>query len=157
MLPQSVAEEAVDMKPRAYVLLIAGVAIAGCAGPGARAAAPGRAEAALRAPDLAGTWHGSFGWPGGTYWADDGHCTLRINEDGTFSATVTPAPGANNLAKASSWSGTAVSAGDRVTLRSLQGPSTTLIRSGNRLYGLAKDPLVEVPITISLERERPSA
>jgi hypothetical protein len=121
MLPKSVAEEAVDMKPRAYALLIAGVAIAGCA------------------------------------WTDDGVCTLRINRDGTFSATVTAAPGASNLAKASTWSGTAVAAGDRVTLRSSQGPSTTLLRSGDRLYGVAEDPMVEVPVTISFQRERPAA
>ncbi len=103
---------------------------------------------------LPGTWHGSFAWPGGTYWTDDGDCTLRISRDGTFSPTVTAAPGANNLAKASTWSGTAVSAGNRVTLRSSQGPSVTLLRSGDRLYG--EDPIVEVPITISLERERPA-
>jgi hypothetical protein len=159
MLPKSVAEEeAIDMKPRAYALLIAGVAIAGCVGPSANTTAPGKIVAARAAAgDLAGTWHGFFTWPGGTYWTDDGHCTLRIDRDGAFSATVTPAPGANNLAKASTWTGTAVSAGDRVTLRSSQGPSTTLIRSGERLYGLAEDPIVEVPIAISFERERPAA
>lgn len=158
MLPQSAAEEAVDMKPRAYVLLIAGVAIAGCAGPSANATAPRAIVAASPAAgELAGTWRGSFAWPGGTYWTDDADCTLRINRDGTFSATVTAAPGANNLAKASTWSGTAVSASDRVILRSSQGPSTTLLRSGDRLYGVAEDPIVEVPITISFERERPAA
>jgi hypothetical protein len=145
------------VKPLTCALLIAGVAIAGCAGPGATVAAPRRTAAALRAPGLAGTWHGSFGWPGGTYWTDDGHCTLRINEDGTFFATLTPAPGANNLAKVSTWSGAAVSAGDRVTLRSSQGPSTTLVRAGDRLYGVTEDPIVEVPITISFERERAAA
>ena len=43
-----------------------------------------------------------------------------------------------------------------MTLRSSQGPSVTLLRSGDRLYGVAEDPIVEVPITISLERERPA-
>ena len=142
----------------AHLLLIAGVALAGCAGPATSATAGNPIAAASRAAgDLAGTWRGSSAWPGGSYWIDDGDYTLRIDADGTFSATVTPAPGANNLAKASAWSGIAVSAGDRVILRSTAGPSTTLLRSGNRLYGVTRDPLVEVPITISLERERPSA
>lgn len=142
------------MKTFGYVLLIAGVALAGCAGPNARSSAGGLVASA--ASDLAGTWRGSYGWPGGSYWADDGVCILRINEDGTFNATVTPAPGANNLAKASTWSGTAVSAGRHVILRSSKGPSVTLIRDGARLYGVAKDPIVEVPITISFERDRPA-
>ena len=84
-------------------------------------------------------------------------CTLRINVDGTFHAVVTPAPGANNLAKASTWSGTAVAADNHVILRSSRGPSVTLVRNGDRLYGVAKDPIVEVPITISFERDRPAA
>jgi hypothetical protein len=50
-----------------------------------------------------------------------------------------------------------VAAGDRVTLRSSKSPSTTLVRSGDRLYGISRDPIVKVPIAISLERERPSA
>lgn len=145
------------MKPLTCAVVIAGAAIAVCAGPGARAAEPARIVAASPAPGLAGTWHGSFAWPGASYWTDNGDCTLRINEDGTFSATVTPTPGANNLAKAWRWSGTVVAAGDRVTLRSPEGPSTTLVRSADRLYGISRDPIVEVPIAISLERERPSA
>ena len=84
-------------------------------------------------------------------------CTLRINGDGTFHAVVTPAPGANNLAKASTWSGTAVVAGNHIILRSSRGPSVTLVRDGDQLYGVAKDPIVEVPITISFERDRRAA
>jgi hypothetical protein len=83
---------------------------------------------------------------------DEGDCTLQINEDGTFTAAVTPARAASNIAKASSWSGTVVSSGSRVTFRSLQGPWITLIRSGNTLYGVARDPIVEVTIMIKLER-----
>ena len=43
--------------------------------------------------DLTGTWVGSYGWPGGSYWSDDGACTLQIDGDGTSRAVVTPAPG----------------------------------------------------------------
>jgi hypothetical protein len=99
------------MKPFGYALLIAG--------------------------DLTGTWRGSYGWPGGSYWPADGVCTLRINGNGTFQTVVTPAPGANNLAKASTWSGPVVVAGHHVVLRS--------------------SPIVEVPITISFERNRTAA
>lgn len=146
------------MKPFGCMLLIAGIALAGCAGPGARGPAAGLvASATPMASDLAGTWRGSYGWPGGSYWSDDGFCTLRIDGEGTFHAVVTPAPGANNLAKVSAWSGTAVATGNRVILRSSRGPSVTLVRDGGQLYGVAKDPIVEVPITIFFERDRAAA
>ena len=146
------------MKPSRYALLIAGIALAGCAGPSTTLMGAGLMSAASPvASDLAGTWRGSFGWPGGSYWPDDGICTLQINGDGTFSGTIKPAPGANNLAKASTWSGIAVGTGHRVTLKSAQGPSVTLTRSGDTLYGVARDPFVEVPISISLEKDRTAA
>lgn len=143
------------MRPFAHVLLIAVVALAGCAAPGARVPAGGLvASASPAGSDLTGTWAGSYGWPGGSYWPDDGLCTLRIEADGTFHAVVTPAPGANNLAKASTWSGTADAAGHHVILRSTAGPSVTLVRDGDRLYGVVRDPIVAVPIAISFERDR---
>lgn len=143
------------MRPFGHVLLIAAVALAGCAGPSASIPATGLvASAAPTASDLTGTWVGFYGWPGASYWPDDGACTLRIAGDGTFHAVVTPLPGANNLAKASTWSGTAAAAGNHVILRSSSGPSVTLVRDGDRLYGVARDPLVAVPIAISFERER---
>jgi hypothetical protein len=146
------------MKISGYALLIAGVALAGCAGPSARVPAAGLvASAAPTTSELTGTWRGSYGWPGGSYWPNDGVCTLRIDGDGTFHAVVAPAPGANNLAKASTWSGTAVAVDNHVILRSSRGPSVTLVRDGDRLYGVAKDPIVEVPITISFERDRTAA
>jgi len=67
---------------------------------------------------------------------------------------VTPSPGANNLAKASTWSGIVLVTGNRVVLRSSKGPSVSLVRNGDRLYGITQDPIVEVPVTISLERDR---
>ncbi len=78
----------------------------------------------------------------------------RGDEDGTFTATVRPAKhGTNNLAKASTWSGTLVRSGNRVTLRSSQGPWVTLIRSNNLLYGVSEDPLVGATIATHFERE----
>lgn len=109
----------------------------------------------LRPASSPGAWRGSFAWPGGTYWTDDGDCMLRVDRDGTFSATVTAARGRTTWRRPRPGPGP-VSAGDRVTLRSSQGPSTPL-RSGDRLHGVAEDPIVEVPVTISFERERPAA
>ena len=143
------------MKAITYALLITGVALAGCAGPttSARTAGPITA-AASEATDLTGTWHGLYAWPGGTYWPDDGTGSLQINPDGTFTAKATPLPEANNLAKTSTWSGTAVVTGNRVVLRSSRGSSVSLVRKGDQLYGIAQDPMVEVPVTISFERDR---
>lgn len=147
------------MKVITCALLITGVALAGCAGPSTitkttgKTAGP-RTVAAAEASDLTGTWHGLYAWPGGTYWPDDATGTLRINPDGTFTAKMTPTPGANNLAKASTWSGTVEVTGNRVVLRSSKGPSVSLTRKGDRLYGITQDPIVEVPVTISLQRDR---
>jgi len=48
-------------------------------------------------------------------------------------------------------------AGNHVILRSSTGPSVTLVRDADQLYGMARDPIVAVPITISLERDRTAA
>jgi len=145
------------MRQRAFVavLTVLMAIVAGCAGPSAGSGS-GPVRAALApASELTGTWHGSFGWAGGGggFYLDDANCVLQIREDGTFTETVTPAPASNNLAKRWTWSGTVVTRGNRVTLRTSQGPSVTLIHSGNMLYGVADDPLVEAAITIKLERD----
>jgi hypothetical protein len=143
----------------ALLMLFSGLALlvfaAGCTGPSGRSAVAmqGPATAAYNQDALAGTWRGSFGQVGASIYTDDGECLLQIRDDRTFTAQVTPQPGANNLAKVSTWSGTVVQRGDRVTLHSAQGPSLTLVRTRNQLYGVAEDPLVEATIAISLERE----
>ncbi len=143
------------MKAITCALLITGVVLAGCAGPSTTAKTTGpRAVAAAEASDLTGTWHGRYAWPGGTYWPDDATGTLQINPEPTCTAKVTPSPGANNLAKASTWSGTVEVTRNRVVLRSSKGPSVSLTRNGDRLYGITQDPIVEVPVTISLQRDR---
>ena len=85
---------------------------------------------------------------------DEADCTIQIKEDRTFTAVCRPSKaGTNNLAKASTWSGTVVTSRNRVTLRTSQEAWVTLIRSGNTLYGVAEDPLVEGTIMMRFERE----
>lgn len=131
--------------------------VAGCAGPSANMAsdASGPIAAALSpASDLAGTWRGSFSQVSAFFDIDDGDVVLQIKEDGTFVERVTRSKsGTNNLAKNGTWSGTVVRSGNRITLRSSQRPWLTLIRSGNTLYGVAEDPLVEATIMLRLERD----
>jgi hypothetical protein len=131
--------------------------VAGCAGPSANIAsdASGPIAAAFSpASDLTGTWSGSFNQVSAIFYIDDGDVVLQIKEDGTFVARVTRSKaGTNNLAKPGTWTGTVVSSGNRVTLRSSQGPWLTLVRSGNTLYAVAEDPLVEATIMLRLERE----
>jgi hypothetical protein len=126
--------------------------VTGCAEPMA-----GSASSPAGAPgptgDLAGVWHGSYGWIGASFLADDGDCVLRIEENGTFTMTITPAKAASNIAKASAWSGTVVIRGNRVTLRASQGPWFILVRSGTTLYGVSRDPAVEVTIMIRFDRD----
>lgn len=126
--------------------------VSGCAGP---VTGPSTSGAVASAPmsKLSGTWYGTFGWVGASLYTDEGDCILRIKEDGMFTWTVTPSGAANNLAKVWTWSGTAVRSGTRVTFRTSQGPWVTLIRSGNTLYGVAKDPMVGATIMMKFERE----
>ncbi len=139
------------MLQRAFVGVLAVLIaiVTGCAGSGSGPVA------AMPAPtrELSGTWRGSFGLVGGVFYTDEADCVLQIREDGTFTETVKPAKSSNNLARASTWSGTVVTQGNRVTLRTSQGPWVTLIHSGNTLYGVGEDPLVEATIMMKFERE----
>lgn len=138
---------------RAALVFTLVMAVAGCAGPSALNRSGDTVTVATsQHGDLGGIWEGSYAWPGGSYWPDDANCLVRIDEDGTFTATVVPTPGANNLAKPSKWAGTVGREGDLVALRVPQGPTLTLYRSGERLYGVARDPAVGVPVVVELER-----
>jgi len=107
--------------------------VAGCAGqsPNIASDASGPIAAALSpASNLTGTWRGSFTQVGAVLYIDDGDVVLQTMG-----------------------SGTVVRSGNRVTLRSSQGPWLTLVRSGNTLYAVAEDPLVEATIMLRLEHE----
>lgn len=141
----------------ALTVLVVVALIAGCAGPsvGSSMLAP-----AASASDLTGTWNGQFWWLGGVLYEDEGTLLLRIKEDGTFTATMTPTGAANNIAKASSWSGTVNQNGRRVVFDTLQGgwPAwSSLARSGDTLYGVASNPATGADIEIKLERARSGA
>jgi hypothetical protein len=132
--------------------------VAGCAAPSASlyesdTGAAGPAPAS----ELSGSWHGTFGWVGAYHYEDEARITLRIEEDGTFTATVTRNGGTNNLAKTTTWAGTTVTRGNRVTLRNSKGPWgwVTLVRSrnGNVLYGVASDPATEANVMLKIERD----
>jgi hypothetical protein len=128
--------------------------VAGCAGLGEFSAAT--SPAALNAvSELQGKWTGTSGWVGAPWYIGESILTLHIREDGTFTASVKPNGGANNLAKPSTLSGTVVANGNRVTLRNTEGPWTwlTLVRSGNTLYGVAADPAFEANVMLRLDRE----
>ena len=129
----------------AMAALAACLLVTGCAWRNAGGAPP-------RMHNLTGTWHGDIGQPGGSRYAVEAQATLEIKPDGTFSAIVAPARGSNNLARRSSWSGVVVGDGDRITLRSAQGPSLTLVRSRDHLYGVASDPLTAMDVMIDFER-----
>ena len=125
---------------------------AGCAGT-RHEAAPVAASVALG--DLTGTWQGSFGQVAASLYTDDGKCLVRINDDGTFNATVRPNVGANNRAKAATWGGTVDARSDRVLLQSenAKWPWLTLMRSDDgRLYGVAVDPIAGAQIMMTLAR-----
>ena len=140
------------MNGRALFSILGVVAIAGCAGPSVDQSISRPAEFA---DALAGTWQGSFWWVGGVLYVDEGSLLVQIKEDGTFTATMTPTGAANNIAKASSWSGTVSQSGRRVVFHLAKGSLPTwssLARSGDMLYGVAKNPATGADIAIKVER-----
>jgi hypothetical protein len=137
---------------RMFIVVIA-VLLGALPARGAPTADSAGSGGAAPASALSGTWTGSFWQVGGVLYTNDANVVLEIKEDGTFSARVAPAGGANNRATASTWTGTVVSKGDRVTLRTAQGPWMTLARRGDTLYGVANDPATQATVMITLRRE----
>lgn len=121
------------------------ILVSGCA---CRSA--GAAPSDIRA--LVGTWYGAIGQPGGSLYTVEAQAILEIKADGTFTTTVIPLPAANNLARASTWSGHAVGNVTRVTFRTAQGPSLKLVRSRGHLYGVANDPTTAMVVMIDFDR-----
>jgi len=145
---------------RTFIAVLSAVAtvalVAGCAELGATSSASAPTGAVSAPPsELIGTWRGDFGWVGAFFYEDEATVVLRINEDGTFTATIARGTGTNNLAKPATLSGTVVTHGNRVTLRNTHGPWAwvTLVHSGDTLYGLAIDPAIETTVMIKLEHE----
>jgi hypothetical protein len=133
------------MLQRTFVAVPAAIAlvvlVVGCAGPTTSSASSPATSALAPPSELAGTWAGTFGMVAADARLDEGRCVVQITEDQTFTATCGRNGGANNVAKASTWSGKVVTRGNRITFRTAQGPWVTLVRSGNTLYGVANDPL----------------
>jgi hypothetical protein len=125
--------------------------VAGCAGPTASPASRPAASALAPPSELAGTWTGTLGASGASS-SDEGKCVVQIAEDDTFTATCEPNGGADNAAKGSTSSGHVVTRGHRVTFQGSQGRGATLVRSGNTLYGMTKDPSTGRTVLIKLER-----
>jgi hypothetical protein len=137
--------------------LVLVVLVAGCAGPSAGSLSSDAVAAAPAPPrELSGTWRGTFSWVGAYFYEDEARVTVQIKGDGTFTGSVLPNRGANNLAKPSTWAGTVVTRGNRVTLRNTEGPWpwVTLARSGDTLYGAAVDPGTFANVMLRLDRDR---
>ena len=141
---------------RAWLMPMMGVALfalTGCGGPTSRTSfAMSPFGATSTAGDLQGVWRGSFNEVEGVLYEDNADCMLQILGDGTFFARVTAGPGTNNLAKPRTWSGVVEERGHRVILKSSRGSWLTLMRSGDRLYGVTEDPIAEAPIAIRFQR-----
>ncbi len=130
------------------------ILVAGCAGLGAVTPPPG-SGALLPDSNLVGTYTGTLNWVSASLYDDEAILHLRIRQDGTFTATVTPYGAGNNLAKASTLSGTVVANDKQVTLRNEVGPWQwiTLVRRGNTLYGVANDPAIQSAVMLRFDRD----
>ena len=98
-----------------------GDTLAGCAGLGAVTPPPGYG-ALPRDSNLVGTWTGTRNRVSPSLYDDEAILHLRIRQDGTFTATVTPYGAGNNLAEKATLAGTVVANDERVTLRTRSSP-----------------------------------
>lgn len=103
--------------------------------------------------ELTGTWRGSFHLINSYYYPDDANCVLQIHQDETFVYTCTPQSGSNNIAKPQKQTGTVVDRGNRVALKASNGATTTLAKSGDRLYGILVDQVTEDAVALTLVRD----
>jgi hypothetical protein len=140
------------MMQRKFVGLLAIVPLiilaAGCAGHDAGAGSASDPSALVPSPVtwLSGTWRGIYSEVAShrTGTPLHGDMVLRINEDGTFTATSARRP---------QRTGTVTATGRRVILNSAEtGSRVTLMRSGNTLYGVVFDELTGATIAIQLDR-----
>jgi hypothetical protein len=129
---------------------VALVTLAGCSGPIA-SASNGPVPAIAAASELRGTWVGSYWEVGESKLRDNGTCRVQVDADETFTATCTH--GSGSSAKPSTWTGTVVTHGKRVTFRSTSGPSVTLMTHGDVLYGVFEDEKGTGNLMMKLQRE----
>ncbi len=140
------------MTSRRFVESLIAVALVmlsvGCAGPSVQAGVSAThpvAFAPVPIAQLSGTWRGTFyevashrtGRP------LEGQAEIRINDDGTCTATMTGQP---------ALSGKVTVQGNRVVLDSSTGSRLTLMRSGNTLYGLTAQLVSGANVAIRLDR-----
>ena len=147
-----------DCRRGAFIGIVAAlVLLTGCA---ARRISDADSPSALpRARELTGTWHGSY-WetiPLGNSYDDIADCTLRINEDRTYTAACQrPEIGANNIMRPSSWSGRVVTKGQRVILENGGGPWPSIVLRPSHdgtLYGVTLDPRVGATVEMSFTHD----
>jgi hypothetical protein len=136
------------MAQRTFVIVLAAASLlmlaAGSARQSAWADSAAPAAYSSAAPsELTGTWHGTFQELAASYRDIQGRITIRINDDGTFTASSPNRPQV---------SGTVDVRGNRVIFESSKGARTTLMRSGNTLYGVTEDLATEAHVTIRLEK-----
>ena len=121
---------------------------AGCAGPSVGAGlSPTHSVAFAPVPlaQLSGTWRGPFYEIAShrTSKVLEGDMVIRIADDGTFTATSAGRP---------QLTGTVTVKGNRVIFDSSSGSRVILMRSGNTLYGVAKDEQTGANVAIRLDR-----
>ena len=129
-------------------LVALGMLAAGCAGPNvAVGSAPTGPVAFTPAPgpQVSGTWRGMFYEVAShrTSKVLEGQIVLQINEDGTFTETLTGQP---------ALTGKVTVKGNRVVLDSSTGSQMTLMRSGNTLYGLTSQLVSGASVSVRLNR-----
>lgn len=125
-----------------------GMFATGCAGPTTVAGSDSTGPVAFTpapGPQFSGTWRGTFYEIAShrTSRPLEGQVELRINDDGTFTETMTGQP---------VLTGRVTVKGNRVMLDSSTGSRLTLMRSGNTLYGLTAQLVSGASVSVRLNR-----
>ena len=124
------------------------VMVLGCAGPTTeKSVGFADATASPSVPtSLCGTWQGSFWYVAGDHTSSGGSLalTLQVAGDSTYTLKRGNRPAS---------SGTVASEGNRVILQEASGARVTLVRSGDKLYGLTKDDLNGRTTMLNLDKQ----
>ena len=97
---------------------------------------------------LCGTWQGSFWHVTGAHASSPGtsDLTLQVSGDSTYTLTWADRPPST---------GTIAARGTRVILADESGARTTLVHSGDALYGVMQDSVNGSPTMLNLEKRAP--
>ena len=133
----------------AMVIFMTG-ALTACATPSYKASV--ERMSGSTAPGIHGIWKGSSESSSSALYYVDLRLSLQIYDDGAYVLSATPGSRGNNVGKPFIEVGQAYERGRDLVLRTEDGSTRVLRKSGDTLYGMAEDPLSGRSVIDRLDR-----